>query len=288
MGPNRFQLSGPSLEGLRKKAKAVYGDDAKIVRAEEVTIGGLAGFFAKHHFEITVEVPDRSAPTTDQLPLLTQPLKGLAALLAEADSAEADFHDVQVPSVSTSSVRFETLLQGLESAAQPAPRRPKAQTTRETVHVLAGPGDLIVVAGPRDDAVEPAAAIAASLGMTAFFTGGALTSTDGPHLSNRQEATAARAKGVEAAVPVVVAFGLGRPAEAFAMTHGLRALAADQIWAAVDATRKHDDTVRWVEAIESVVSLYAVAGFSRADTGTPETINALGLPIRWWEQTQPG
>jgi hypothetical protein len=147
---------------------------------------------------------------------------------------------------------------------------------------------LVVVAGPRDDALEPAAAIAALVGVTTYFTGGTLTSTDGPHISNRQEATAARAKGVEAAVPVVVAFGLGRPAEAFAMTHGLRALAADQIWAAVDATRKHDDTVRWVEAIESVVSLYAIAGFSRADTGTPETINALGLPVRWCEQTQPG
>ncbi|WP_043846900.1 hypothetical protein [Crystallibacter crystallopoietes] len=273
------------MEALKEKAKAEYGPDVRIVRAEEVTVGGLAGFLAKHHYEILVEVPDRSAPTTDPLPLVAPQLRGLSALLAEADSAEAELHGVELPSVSTSSKRFDELIRGLESVAEPVPRAPAPAA--DPVHVLSGPGDFIAVVGPRDDALVPAAAMAKALDVEFFHTGGALPPVVGRHIANRQDAMAARAKGVEASVPVVVAFGVGRPGEAFALSHGLRALGADQIWAAVDATRKHEDTVSWVEALEAVLPFFAVAGFSRGDTSTPETINALGLPVRWWEDGQP-
>lgn len=38
------------------------GPDARIVRAERIRTGGVAGFFAREHYELTVEVPDEPRP----------------------------------------------------------------------------------------------------------------------------------------------------------------------------------------------------------------------------------
>ena len=51
----------------------------------------------------------------------------------------------------------------------------------------------------------------------------------------------------------------------------------------MDATRKHEVTVAWVEAVEAVAEVHAVAAFSRRDTATPETVDALRLPVSWLE-----
>ncbi len=41
------------------RVREEMGPDATIVRAERVRTGGIAGFFAREHYELTVEVPDR-------------------------------------------------------------------------------------------------------------------------------------------------------------------------------------------------------------------------------------
>ncbi|MHA7264729.1 hypothetical protein ACX80W_16185, partial [Arthrobacter sp. TMN-37] len=115
MALNRFHLSGPSIEGLRQQVRAEYGPEAVIVRAEAVTVGGLGGFLARHHYEVTVELPDAAAPSTDPLPVVKR--TGIAALLAEADTAEAALNAAPV---STESGEFTSFLKDLESAVDPA------------------------------------------------------------------------------------------------------------------------------------------------------------------------
>ncbi|WP_159617597.1 hypothetical protein [Arthrobacter zhaoguopingii] len=282
MALNRFHLSGPSIEVLRRQVRAEYGPEAVIVRAEAVTVGGLGGFLARHHYEVTVELPDAAAPSTDPLPVVKR--TGIAALLADADTAEAALNAVPV---STESGEFSSFLKDLESAVDPAAGA--AGSTPATAAAgahrppwpLDGPGDLIVVAGPGRDALEAGRSLLAPAAPAALLTAGALRVEGLAHVADRRAATEARAAGVLAGAPVVVAFGLGYPSEAFVHLPALALVGFDQLWLAVDATRKHGDTVSWVEAVEAVAEPDAVAAFSRRDTATPDTVQALRFPVSW-------
>ena len=80
---------------LRERVRAEHGHDARIVHAEQITVGGIRGYFAKRHVEVTVEVPvevfvevepARRRRGRDEL---TTRL-GIAALLDDADAAESE------------------------------------------------------------------------------------------------------------------------------------------------------------------------------------------------------
>jgi hypothetical protein len=57
----RLLLEGTDLEALIVRVHGEIGPTAKVVKAERVRTGGVAGFFAKERFELTVEVPDEAA-----------------------------------------------------------------------------------------------------------------------------------------------------------------------------------------------------------------------------------
>jgi hypothetical protein len=57
----RIVLEGPQLEPLLEQVRDDYGNRAKIVSANKIRSGGLAGFFAKQRFELAVEVGEESA-----------------------------------------------------------------------------------------------------------------------------------------------------------------------------------------------------------------------------------
>ncbi|HEY8721172.1 hypothetical protein, partial [Pengzhenrongella sp.] len=59
----RLLLDGESLAGLMLRVRTEMGPNAVVVKAERVRSGGVAGFFAKEHFELTVEVPEPRAHT---------------------------------------------------------------------------------------------------------------------------------------------------------------------------------------------------------------------------------
>jgi hypothetical protein len=95
----RLRLEGATLPDLQARVLAEHGDAARIIAAEEVTVGGIRGFFAKRHIEVTVEVPldvfvqvpgerRRAAHRRDELSTRL----GIAALLDDADEAEALLH----------------------------------------------------------------------------------------------------------------------------------------------------------------------------------------------------
>lgn len=112
METKRLRLEGASLVDLQARVLAEHGDGARIVAAEQVTIGGIRGFFAKRHVEVTVEVPvevpvevfvaapgprRRGAHLRDERTVRL----GIAALLDEADEAEARLQGGGAPLVMT-------------------------------------------------------------------------------------------------------------------------------------------------------------------------------------------
>lgn len=127
MAPKQLLLEGPAIEPLLERVWAEHGADVKIVKAERVRVGGVAGFFAREQFEVTVEVPDPvpgagaapSAPLTTATtataarpapaprppqgaaprpaPAAAQPAGGLEALLAAAEQGDADARPAAAP-----------------------------------------------------------------------------------------------------------------------------------------------------------------------------------------------
>ncbi len=69
----RIVLEGPQLEPLLEQVRDDYGNRARIVSANKVRSGGLAGFFAKQRFELAVEVgeePEGGDPADTLLDLV--------------------------------------------------------------------------------------------------------------------------------------------------------------------------------------------------------------------------
>ncbi|NKX53640.1 hypothetical protein [Arthrobacter mobilis] len=316
----RLQLKGASLQELRAQVLAEHGPRARIVAAEKVTVGGIRGYLARHHYEVTVEIPNGPAEGTLQDAVrrgahaLDEPRRaGIAALLAEAEAAEAQLHGRPPEvNVSTSSGGFAKLMDDLtfntgvgpagahEDAAGPRPDEPPVPAggtddAGPAPAPLAGPGDLVVVAGLGEDPLRVARSMAGAvrglvppgedgtiLAAPEVRAGGALAGTVRRPVQDRKSALAARARGVERGQSVFVAFGLGPGGPDLAgLLLVLAGLGADQLWAAVDAGRKPGDTARWVQQLREVATVDAVAVEGLAYTATPETVLELGLPIGW-------
>ncbi|WP_396599818.1 hypothetical protein [Frigoribacterium sp. R86507] len=387
-------MTGETLDGLRREVRATHGASARIVAAQKVTVGGVAGFFARKHYEVTVEVPDPAVDLPVARVRITTPVPaeraGIAALLASADEAEdalqsgapaprAAWSASMAPGgavASSTPVRdgFDDVLTG--SAVPVSPRRAAraAAAAAGAGGASASPssaGGAVPVAAPADvstrtdafasimddltfNGIAPAAgagggagAGAVGAGPTAFADGDA-ADPDAPHgaaprrtaasLAAAADALAAQARavaspGVPTAPDVSRGAGdlvvvVGRPGDAFrvaaqmASTFGLRsvdvsdrrsgilaratgvhensavvtalawdaaapatleAIAADQVWVAVDVGRKHDDTARWVEAVRAVAPVVAAAVVGEDDTATPGTVHLLGVPVGWRE-----
>jgi hypothetical protein len=99
-------------------------------------------------------------------------------------------------------------------------------------------------------------------------------------LVDRRSAIAARASATDEGRFVIVAFGLlpGRD-----YTEELQMLDATQVWAAVDASRKTDDTRVWVALLDEAADVDALAVVGTTATQTPNSVNDLGVPIGWVE-----
>ncbi|GAA5200405.1 hypothetical protein GCM10023346_42400 [Arthrobacter gyeryongensis] len=221
----------------------------------------------------------------------------IAALLAQADAAEMDLYRPEA-AVSTASPDFAGMLEQLGKEFQvsgPAtqgmltalPAAAVGHTAPMPVPVpLAGGGNLIILLGLGDDALGPALEMSIAEGGSDVRTAGALTAFGHLHVAGRQGATAARAQAVLTGQTVLVAYGLGRQGETGRHAAGIAALAADQLWLVVDAGRKAEDTAAWVRALSAALAAERVhvdglAVFGASETGSPETVNELGLPIGW-------
>lgn len=120
--PNHVQREGSSLELIRERVLAEFGHHARITAEERITVGGIGGFFARQVFRVTVELPDSTGHPMHNMDLPTR--VGLAALLADADSAEqllVDDRPVIAHLPSTSSPSFAALLEQMVANTAEAP-----------------------------------------------------------------------------------------------------------------------------------------------------------------------
>ena len=151
----RLLLEGSDLAELMAHVQAEFGPGARVVRAERVRTGGVAGFFARERFELTVDVPEPTPgrPRAFMNPPRSKPVaaaeaapepEGIDALLAAADAYDAlpdgsmpetpqsidvlDDADEEVPeadprpSVSTGGATFAGILEQVRAmAGTPAP-----------------------------------------------------------------------------------------------------------------------------------------------------------------------
>lgn len=226
----------------------------------------------------------------------------IAALLEEADAADAVLHRPAPSGLSTESPDFAELLEqlgaGLRSpsadapaapattgaaaaARAPAPPSASARLPKPVPAPLSGTGDLVVLVGLGDDALDTALAMSTAAGGADVRTAGKLSAYGHLHVDGRQGATAARAHAVMTDQTVLVAFGLGKARDALARLQSIAALSPDQVWVVVDAGRKPEDSARWVGVLAAQLDITAVAVVGAAETGSPETVNTLGLPVGW-------
>ena len=326
MEPRRFQLEGPSLEALKQRVFDEHGPRARIIAAEKVSVGGIGGFLARHHYEVTVELPPRgrraaAGPPDGPAAGRNSPAAGgISELLARAEAAEQAIPRREDPvsagrpkrpehTVSTDSDAFAELMDRITlgagtppappAPASPAPAAPAAPregaqpagrlsegghaaSSRPPVP-LTGAGDLVLVVGLGGDplAVCESMAAAAGAGAAALRSAGTLEDPRIGRAGDRRAAATARAAGVLAEHPIYLAYGLGRGGELSRHATLIGALAPDQVWVAVDAGRKAEDSAAWVAAIRRSAQVDAVAVEGLDTTATPHTVNGLGLPIGW-------
>jgi hypothetical protein len=237
----------------------------------------------------------------------------IAALLEEADAAELSLHRPAPAGVSTESRDFAELLEQLGAglrtpteppaaavaaaavgspvhpaaavlagaAVQPAAVAPGSAVSAPAPAPLTGVGDLVLLVGLGEDAMDTALAMSMASGGADVRTAGELSAYGHLHVDGRQSATAARAHAVVTERTVLVAFGLGKARNALARVPSLAGLSADQVWVVVDAGRKHEDTARWVGVLTAQLNVTAVAVVGASETGSPESVNGLGLPVGW-------
>ena len=97
----------------------------------------------------------------------------------------------------------------------------------------------------------------------------------------------ARAAAVEERVPLVVCVALNPLQPLVGQLEVLDTLGADQLWVAVDAGRKSEDTAVWVNYISARHSVYALVSLHANETLSPESVLGLGFPVFDLTATMP-
>ncbi|WP_066516803.1 hypothetical protein [Curtobacterium ammoniigenes] len=169
---------------------------------------------------------------------------------------------------------------GRHAAPDPEPpRRP----VRAAPPLATNAGDLVCVVGLRDDALRIAAAMAMGLPSVEVAIGADLLDPSRRQVNDRREALQARADGVRSGGSTLVAVGLGTtPSDVERGAALVDAVQPDQLWIAVDATRKIEDTRLWAQTIgDAGHGVDAVALFDTALTTSPDAVLLLGLPVGW-------
>ncbi len=152
-------------------------------------------------------------------------------------------------------------------------------------------GDLVVIAGPAEQAVAVATQVAAWLGMpaTAVALAGDIAAIrgHGRRIRTESEATGARRRADKAAQvgePLIVALGVtpGRRGAAVAGPM-VAAFDADTVWVVVDATKRAAATEPEIAVLARHARVDAIAAVGLADAQAPAAVLDYSLPIAWMD-----
>jgi len=232
------------------------------------------------------------------------PSDAIAGLLADADEQEvrlqhassaSQFEEVMEEIIAGTDpealvpdryppVPLETTTIVIDSVPTPA-RRPERfeEPSRPAPRLATNPGDLVFVFGLREDALTVAQAMAVATPAIEVAVAGTVGRTGARHVGGRREALQARADGVRRNGSTIVAIGVGEsPAEASRYAGILHDVVPDQVWIAVDVTRKPEDTRVWANLVaEAGDGVDAIAAIGVAHTTTPDSTSLLGVPVGW-------
>jgi hypothetical protein len=277
----RFRFDDVSREALTARVRSEFGASARIVSASEVRVGGVGGFFARRYVDVVVDVPNAPAASTRS----RTGAIGLAALLEEAERLErggsAKPGPPVIPVVSTQSQDFDRLMTDLRSYSDLAPDAGLIDAIGiPTLHDE--PGGLVLFVGLGDDAMVVARSLARSVRWSDVRMGGRILGDTLPRVDDRRSAAEYRAHCIAVGSVGLLAWGVGLGVSGMQSTaSALRAIDADQVWLVVDASRKAEDTAAWVSVVRASVPATALAVLHGVETASPDSVNALGLPVGW-------
>lgn len=205
--------------------------------------------------------------------------RGVPVGVVRDQSPEADFAAIldQLTAGAGDGLPSAAVASGGEEVAVPGPAVPRP---------LAGPGDLVLLAGRRAQPLNAAWSMAKQL------QGGAEVLTAGDHRHNgvshvfldSVEVKKARSAAEAAGRPLLIAFSFGqRGSSNLSMLASVR---AQQLWLVVDAAHKPEDTQSWVGRACRYAVPDALAVVGVTDTATPESVNALKIPVGWVDGRQ--
>jgi hypothetical protein len=177
--PTRVLLEGPAIEPLLAQVRDEYGSRVRIISADKVRSGGVGGFFAKQHYELSVEVPDPTEDRIDMAHRMTPADNGqptLERLLERAESqdridepaprpatrpirpaAESGFgaEESRSAAIGDTGAAFAELMAGLDvgghAAVRPSPRPKTAPASPASPAAPAAPAVPTASAAPREE-----------------------------------------------------------------------------------------------------------------------------------------
>lgn len=284
---SRLTLRGTDLVALQAQVLDEHGPTARIISAERVTQGGIAGMLARKYFEVTVELDDdEPIPSAAALaPVWPQNRVGIAALLDLAEAADDTPRSILAPPPPELPTEFDLVLARMASTTGLPAQEPVAEDGPAVVPVPdSAPGDLILVVGLGDDALRVAHSLARIGTPADVRVGGILTISESEPVVDRRTALGARAEAVNQDRAVIVAFGLSPDVDTMSaenLRSLLAPLGADWVWAVVDVSRKPQDTERWVDGLRGAVGVDALAVVGSEFTATPHTASMLNVPVGW-------
>ncbi len=163
------------------------------------------------------------------------------------------------------------------------PLAPVTQLKRRAPELARKPGDIVFVYGLRDDARTVAEALQVAYGSIDVVLAGTYRKGIGRHIEDRRESYQARADGVRTGRSFIVAVGLGvNPAVQQNHLASLTEFSPDQVWLAIDVTRKPEDTSAWAHTVATAADgIDALAAVGVAETVTPDTTDYIGIPVGW-------
>jgi hypothetical protein len=216
----------------------------------------------------------------------------MAALLDSIDGQERQLHSDGNgwPPAAHGAQAFAEVLDDLTvNLAADSPVLPERLKRRPAApRPLGAPGDLVVVIGAAVDALAVVRSMALAAAAGDIAVAGSIELAGTARVDDRRTAVRARAMGVHNASPVFVAFGLDRrPIDQSDWDEVVLSLSPDQVWVAVDAGRKPEDTALWVNTVAARVPVDAVAVEGSAFTASPDTVEDLNLPIGWVDGVAP-
>ncbi|GAB3583680.1 hypothetical protein GCM10027406_28700 [Leifsonia lichenia] len=220
---------------------------------------------------------------TESKPVAAEPAAERAAEPAAERAAQPlDERIVRAAAERAESDASPVLVASTVPVASPVPdASPVAAAPTQPPARLRGRGDLTLVVGLGTDAVTASRVLAASVDGAEVRPGGSARAS-APRVDDRRGALQARADGVRRERSIIAAFGLEHgAADIPALAESLAGIAPDQVWVAVDASRKTEDTAAWVGAVDAVLAVDGVAASGAAFTSMPGSVAALGFPVLW-------